>query len=415
MPMFSYVARDRGGKVRKGALQMESSQALVRQLRGRGLFVMEYNVATPSRKRSGKFKLSEINITKAKVKTKELALFSRQFASMVSAGLNLVDCIEALEQNSDNPTLREAAAGIRQDVMEGKPLAEAMSKYPKVFDNLYVSMVEAAQSTGSFATPLEDLAVMLEKTEEVKRKVKSALTQPIITIVFAIVITLALIRFAIPTFSGLFNQLGPDKLPGPTKMLMSISDALQGIQGLIAVGAVILVSVLFKKMVSTKQGKRTWDRVKLKLPLFGPIILKRSIALFSRTLSLLLSSGVEYLTALTIASNVADNEIIKEVLEDAKKTITQGSDLSEAFAKSEVFPPLVNQLIDSGVKTGRVPEMLSHISAIYEEEVNQGVEALTATLTPILTLIVGGLILGVLVGLYLPVFKIGELLMSTGG
>jgi len=408
MSTFNYVAQDRKGKTRKGTLEVESAQALVKQLRGEGLFVSEYQEAVAV-KRSGKFKLSEITITKAKVKTRDLMLFSRQFASMIGAGLHLVECLEILEQQSENPTLKEAIAGVKMDVMEGKSLAEGFAKYPKVFNNLYVSMMEAAQTTGSFAGPLDDLATMLEKTEEIQRKVKGALMMPTFTMAFAVLINLLLIKFMVPTFVMVF---GDTELPKPTQVLVSISNMLQGVQSLILVGIIVVITFSTRKFVQTSRGRRIWDRLKLKLPIFGTIILKRSITLFSRTLSLLLGNGVEYLEALSIVANVSDNQIIREVLEDARESISRGEDLSDAFVRSDVFPPLVTQLIGSGVKTGKVPEMLGHISKIYEAEVTQSVEALTEALTPILTIILGVLIGGVLIGLYLPVFGIGEQLMK---
>jgi len=404
MPQFAYIARDRQGKIRKGTVDSESAQALVRQLRGEGLFVTEYHPTAA--KRAEKWKLSEITLFKAKVKPKQLMLFSRQFASMVSAGLDLIECLDILENQSENPTLREAVAAIKQEVMEGTSLAEALSKHPKVFDNLYVSMMEAAQSTGSYAGPLEDLASMLEKTEKIKNQVKSALRMPLITLVFAVCMTLGLIKWAVPTFTQVYGD--PSKLPQSTQVLIGISKVIQGIKGLIILIGVIGLIIGFRQFVSTSRGRLLWDRVKLKLPLFGPILIKRSVALFSRTLGLLLSSGVDYLEALTIVANVADNQVVKGVLEEAKETISRGEDLSDAFIKSGIFPPLVTQMISSGAKTGKVPEMLGHISAIYETEVEQGVEALTEALNPILTLLLGVLVGGVLIGLYMPVFSLGE-------
>ena len=404
MPQFSYVARDRQGKTRKGTVESESTQALVRQLRGDGLFVTEYHpIAVKS---AAKWKLSEITLFKAKVKPKQLMLFSRQFASMVSAGMDLIECLDILEKQTENPTLREALTAIKQEALEGTSLAEALSKHPKVFDNLYVSMMEAAQSTGSYVGPLEDLALMLEKTEKIKSQVKSALRMPLITLVFAVCMTLGLIKWAVPTFTQVYGD--PSKLPQATQVLISISQAIQGIKGLIFLVSVIVLIIGFRQFVKTPRGRLLWDGVKLKLPIFGSILIKRSVALFSRTLGLLLSSGVDYLGALTIVANVADNRVVKRVLEEARETISRGEDLADAFIKSGIFPPLVTQMIASGSKTGRVPEMLRHISAIYETEVEQSIESLTEALTPILTLILGVLVGGVLIGLYMPVFSLGE-------
>jgi type IV pilus assembly protein PilC len=409
MQTFNYIARDHNGKIRKGKLESDSPQTLVKKLRGQGLFVTSYAAASKGAKLS-KPKLAEITLFKAKVKPKELMLFSRQFASMVDAGMDLIDCLDILESQADNPTLREAVTAIKADVMEGNSLSKALAKHPKVFDNLYISMIEAAQTTGSYAGPLEDLATMLEKTQEIKNKVKSALRTPMMTLAFAVIMTLGLIKFAVPTFTKMYGD--PSKLPKATQILMAVSDALQGAKGMIVFGVLIVSFIAFRRYIKTPKGRYFWDRTKLKLPIFGPIILKRSISLFARTLSLLLRSGVEYLEALTIVANVSDNQVIKRVLEEARESISRGEDLADAFIKSEVFPPLVTQMVRSGAETGKVPEMLGHISAIYESEVSQAVEALTETLNPILTIILGVLVGGVMIGLYMPVFSLGETLMK---
>ncbi|MCZ6677798.1 MAG: type II secretion system F family protein [Candidatus Poribacteria bacterium] len=407
MQTFSYVARDRSGKTRKGKSESVSAQALVQQLRREGLFVTEYHTAAAG---GAKWNLSKITILKAKVKAKELMLFSRQFAAMVDAGMDLIDCLDILEDQSDNPTLREALAAVKADVMEGTSLSQALGKHPDVFDNLYVSMMEAAQTTGSYAGPLEDLATMLEKTEEIKSKVKSALRTPLMTLAFAVLMTLGLIKFAVPTFTKMYGD--PSNLPQSTQVLISISDTIQGTKGLIILVVFIVLTVVFRQYVKTSKGEFYWHGVKLKIPIFGGIILKRSISLFSRTLSLLLSSGVDYLDALTIVANVADNRVIQQVLENARETISRGEDLADAFIESGIFPGLVTQMIRSGAATGRVPEMLGHISKIYEGEVSQSVENLTETLNPILTILLGILVGGVMIGLYMPVFSIGETLMQ---
>lgn len=407
MQTFNYVARSRDGKNHKGKFEGESSHALIQQLRSKGLFVTEYHTSHGG---ATKQKFSEITLFKAGVKPKELMLFSRQFAAMVDAGLDLIDCLDILESQADNLTIREAIAQVKTDIMEGMSLSRALSKHPKVFDNLYVSMIEAAQTTGSFAGPLEDLATMLERTEAIKNKVKSALRTPLMTLTFAVLMTLGLIKFAVPTFTQMYGDTS--KLPKATQILISISEAIQGTKGLAILTILIILLVGFRKVITTPQGKFFWHSVKLKLPLFGPIILKRSVSLFSRTLSLLLSSGVDYLEALTIVANVSDNQVIRQVLVTARETISHGEDLADAFIISGLFPPLVTQMIKSGTETGKVPEMLGHISTIFESEVNQSVESLTETLNPILTIILGILVGGVMIGLYMPVFSLGETLMQ---
>ncbi len=411
MPVFYYVARDLQGKIRKGTEEAETAQALVGRLRGEGLFVISYPQLVTG-KRIGGRKLSEITIFKPKVKRKELMMFSDQFAAMLDAGMDITESLEALERQSGNPTFREVLSKIKADITEGKSLAKALSEHPKVFDRLYVSMIEAAEASGSYTGVLMDLAKTLDKAESIKRKVKSALQMPLITLAIAIIVTFGLIKFAVPQFVSLFETLGGN-LPLPTKILIDISNFMQGWTGWFSIITIVALGIGFKKLVNTKKGKNVWDRIKLKLPLFGPLILKRSIVSFSSTLSLLLRNGVDYLAALDIVKNTTDNEVIRNVLEKVQRSINQGETLSKPLMESGIFPPLVCQMIQSGEKAGRVDDMLSKLAALYEREVDQSVENLSRALEPILTLILGALIGGVLLGLYLPMFQAGQLI--SGG
>jgi type IV pilus assembly protein PilC len=301
---------------------------------------------------------------------------------------------------------------VKDDIIEGKSLSKALSQHPKAFDNLYVSMIEAAEASGSYVDVLNDLAKSLDKAENIRRKVKSALQMPLITIAIAIIVTLGLIRFAVPQFTALFENLGGE-LPLPTKTLIAISNWLQGVSGVVTIFMVIVFAVLMRKVTRTKKGKNVWDRVKLKLPLFGMLLLKRSIVSFSSTLALLLRNGVDYLAALDIVRNAADNEQVRQILTQAQQSINRGDTLSQPLMDSNLFPPLVCQMIQSGEKSGKVDEMLGKLAEIYEREVDQSVENLSKALEPLLTVILGIMIGGVLIGLYLPVFKTGELI--TGG
>lgn len=411
MPAFNYVAQDIRGRTRKGTEEAETLQALVSRLRGEGLFVTSPpQLATG--KRTEKRKLSEITIFKAKVKKKDLMMFSDQFAAMLDAGMDIIECLDVLEEQSGNLTLKEAISKVKEDATEGKSLAKALSEHPKVFDHLYVSMIEAAEASGSFINVLMDLAKTLDKAENIKRKVKSALQMPLVTIAIAIVVTFGLIKFAVPKFTSLFESLG-GKLPLPTRVLIGISNFMQGWTGWFSIIMVVVLTLGLKKLISTPKGKIVWDRIKLKLPLFGSLILKRSIMSFASTLSLLLRSGVDYLTALDIVKNTADNEVIRNVLERAEQSINRGESLSGPLIESGVFPPLVTQMIQSGEKTGKIDDMLGKLAALYEREVDQSVENLSKALEPLLTVILGALIGGVLLGLYMPMFKAGEFI--SGG
>ena len=409
MPVFNYVAQDIRGRSRRRTEEADNPQALVSRLRGEGLFVTSYQPVAG--KRTKKRKLSEITIIKAKVKKKDLMMFSDQFAAMLDAGIDITECLDALEEQSGNPTLRETISKVKEDVTEGKALAKALAEHPKVFDHLYVSMIEAAEASGSYTDVLTDLATSLDKAEEIKRKVKSALQMPLITISIAIAVTFGLIKFAVPQFADLFKTFGGN-LPLPTRVLMGVSDFLQGWTGWLSIAMVVVLTVGLRKLIRTKKGKGVWDRIKLKLPLFGSLILKRAIVSFSSTLSLLLRSGVDYLTALDIVKNVADNEVIKDVLENAQQCINRGEKLSKPFIESEIFPPLVIQMIRSGEDAGRVDTMLGKLAALYERDVDQSVENLSKALEPMLTVILGILVGSVLMGLYMPMFQVGAFMMG---
>ena len=412
MPVFDYVAQDIHGKARKGKEEAETAQALVSQLRGQGLFVTSHPQPATG-KRTQKRNFSEITIFKAKVKTQELMMFSDQFAAMLDAGMDITESLDVLGAQGKNQTLKEVISKIRVDVTEGKSLAKAFSEHPKVFDRLYVSMIEAAEAAGSYIDVLMDLAKTLDKAENIKRKVKAALQMPVITITIAIAVTFGLIKFAVPKFTNLFEQLG-GTLPLPTRVLIGISDFMQGWTGWFSIIMIVVLAITLKKLTSTEKGKIVWDRIKLKLPLFGNLILKKSIVSFSGTLALLLRSGVDYLTALEIVKNTADNEVIRGVLEEAERNINRGESFSKPIIESGVFPPLVCQMIQSGEQSGKVDEMLGKLANIYEREVDQAVENLSRALEPILTVVLGALIGGVLLGLYLPMFKAGEVLSGSG-
>jgi len=406
MPVFEYVARDKWKNIRKGKLEADTMPLLVRQIREKGLYVT--SVSPVSEKNAQKRKLSDITILKSKVKPKELMLFSRQFAAMLGSGMDVIECLRILGEQSENPTLRNAISEIKANVEEGKDLAQALSRYPKVFNRLYVSMIEAAQASGSYSTVLSNIATEIEKSEKIKHQIKSALMPPLVTFIFAILLSFSLIKFVVPQFMSLYGD--PSNLPKPTQILIAASNAVQGIKGLIFLVVVILLMIGFKLFIASQKGEYIWDNIKLKSPIFGPVLKKVAIASFSRTFGLLLNSGVDYLEALEIVSNAAKNKVLANVLKEARTSVNRGKTLSQPFIESGIFPPLVIQMIRSGEKSGRVPEMLNRLADLYEEEVDRSAENLSAALTPILTVFIGVIVGGLLLGLYLPVFSMGEML-----
>lgn len=405
MPVFKYIARDKWKNMRKGKLEADTMPLLVRQLREKGFFVT--SVSPIPEKTAQKRKFSEITIFKSKVKPKELMIFSRQFAVMLDSGMDVIECLRILEEQSDNPTLRGVISEVKEDVEEGKDLAQAFSRHPKVFNHLYISMIEAAQSSGSYGTVLSNIATEIEKSQRIKHQVKSALMPPLMTLIFAIVLSFCLIKFVVPTFMDMYGSV--DKLPKPTQMLIAANHAVEGIKGLILILSVILLVIAFKLFIGSEKGRYIWDKVKLKSPIFGHVLKKIAIASFSRTLSLLLMSGVDYLESLEIVSKAAKNKVLSEVLKKTRESVRKGESLSKPLIDSGIFYPLVIQMIHSGEKSGQVPEMLDRIADIYEEEVDRSVENLSAALTPILTVLIGVIVGGLLLGLYMPVFSMGEM------
>lgn len=406
MPVFEYVARDKWKNIRKGIFEADTMSLLVKQLRERGLFVTSVSPVSGKKRR----KFSSITIFKSRVKPKDLMIFSRQFAAMLDSGMDIIECLSILEEQSENITLRDVISKVKEDVEEGKYLSQALSEHPKVFNHLYVSMIEAAQSSGSYGTILSNIATEIEKSERIKHQIKSALMPPLMTFIFAIALSFSLIKFVVPKFMDLYGSV--DNLPKPTQFLVAASNTIQGIKGVIFIVSVVLLAIAFKLFIGSKVGRYIWDKIKLTSPIFGPVFKKIAIANSSRTLSLLLMSGVDYLETLEIASNAAKNKVLAKVLADAQASVNRGENFSKPLIESGIFPPLVIQMIISGEKAGKVPEMLNRIAEIYEEESDRSVANLSEALTPILTVFVGVIVGGLLLGLYLPVFSMGQYVMS---
>jgi type IV pilus assembly protein PilC len=411
MSVYEYVARDKWGNLRKGIFEAETTLSLVRKLRGEGLFITSVAEVPEKPKRKSKRRVNNINIFKPVVKPKELMVFTRQFAAMLDSGVDITECLNILEERNDNPTLKDIISQVKTDIEEGNDLAEALSKHPKVFNRLYIGMVQAAQATGSYGPVLSNIAHEIEKGENIKRQIKSTLMMPLMTFVFAIVLSFSLIKFVVPKFLVLYKNTG--NLPKPTQMLIALSNSVQGMQGLIFIISVILFIIAFKLFVGSKNGGFIWDKIKLKAPIVGPIFQKIAIANFSRVLRLLLMSGVGYLESLDIVSQAANNRVLENVLREAKNGLTTGKRLSIPLARSGLFPLLVIQMINTGERSNRLPEMLNGVVNIYEEEVDRSTETIKTAIVPIMTLFMGIIVGGLLLGLYLPIFSLGKMLMMS--
>lgn len=341
---------------------------------------------------------------KKKIKVKDLGLFTRQFATMISAGLPLIQCLEVLGHQMDHPELQVVVKQVTQKIEGGATLAEALSEHPKVFNDLFVSMVEAGETGGILDTILERLATHLEKMEALIRKVKGAMTYPLVVFSVSMGATVFMLLFLIPRFAAMFSDFGGE-LPMPTKIVMGVSDMLKKFGWLFAI--IIVTGVIaLKRYRATYKGARVTDAILLRVPVIGQVMRKGSVSRFSRTLSTLLSSGVPLLDSLKVTSRAAGNSIVLDAVEHIKESVTGGSTLGEPMRNTGVFPPMVTQMVSVGEETGRLDEMLSKLADFYDDEVDAAVDSMTAVIEPVMIVVMGLIVGGMLIAMYLPMFKL---------
>ncbi len=400
MPIFTWKARTRQGTVKKGEIEAMNQEAVMAQLRGQLLLPITV-------KEKPKDVSEYLTFLKPGIKIKELVIFTRQFATMIDAGLPLVQCLEILGDQNSNPTFKEIIRQVRSDVEQGSTFADALRKHPKPFDELYVNLVQAGEIGGILDTILNRLAVYLEKADALRRKVKGAMVYPVTVLVVAIAVVVLLLVKVIPTFEQMFADFG-GALPGPTQLVLNISHFMQEWILLILGVITAVVVAFFQARARVPRFKRFTDALSLKLPLFGPLLRKVAVARFTRTLGTMIASGVPILDALDIVAKTAGNVIIEEALYDVRSAISEGKTLAEPLSESDVFPGMVVQMIAVGEETGAMENMLNKIADFYDEEVDTAVEALTSMLEPVMMVFLGGTVGGLLIAMYLPIFKIAE-------
>lgn len=345
-------------------------------------------------------------LKKKTVGVKDLSVFTRQFATMVNAGLPLVQCLDVLGRQLDKPHFKEVVLQVTADVESGSTLAEALEKHPRIFSDLYSNMIAAGEAGGILDVILGRLAVFLEKADALQRKVKGAMTYPVIVLTVAGGACIFMLMFVIPVFAKMFADFG-GTLPAPTRIVMGLSDFIRHYWWALAGGAVAL-TVAFKRYRATVSGRRNTDRLATKIPILGAVVLKSSIARFTRTLGTLIGSGVPILQGLEITARTAGNKVIQEAIEATAKSISQGETIAQPLRESGVFPPMVVQMIGIGEQTGALDEMLAKIADFYDDEVDAAVEALTAAIEPIMIVLMGTMVGGMLVAMYLPMFKMSS-------
>lgn len=394
MPVFTYKGRTLGGTQVAGELKAKDRVELERVLRSKKILVSQVST-----------KPSQIRIRIGTgIKKVHISRFTRQFATMIAAGLPMVQCLEILSQQMESAPLRKVIAEIKESVQAGTTLAEALSKHKKVFDDLFVNMVDAGEIGGALDVMLMRLATYREKADALVRKVRGALIYPAVVMTVAIGVTFVMLTYIVPVFAKMFSGLGAE-LPAPTRFILSLSGFIRGniLTGLVLL---ILLIVAYKFYSKTDKGRLNIDRVKLRVPLIGDLIRKSSIARFSRTLGTLISSGVPILDALDITARASGNRIIHDAVKRSVLSIAEGETITQPLKQCGVFPPMVTQMISVGEKTGGLDEMLAKIADFYDEEVDAAVEALTSIIEPVIIVLMGVVIGGILIAMYLPMFEI---------
>jgi type IV pilus assembly protein PilC len=396
MPVYQWVGKNRLNKVQKGEMEAQSEEgvraSLVRQR------------ITPTRiKAKPKDLFENIKFLQPRVKENDIILFARQFSTMIDAGLPIIQCLDILHNQQSNATFKKMLKQVKESVEGGATLAEALKKFPKQFDDLFVNMIAAGEAGGILDAILRRLAAYMEKAARLKAKVKGAMTYPLVTLGIAVVVLAVILIFVIPVFEEMFADFGSE-LPAPTQLVVAMSDLVKSKIVYIII-AFFLGAFAFKKYYATEKGRDTVDDLLLRLPVFGMLLRKVAVAKFTRTMGTMLASGVAILEALDIVAKTAGNRSVEKAIYNVRSGITEGRTMADPLTESGVFPPMVCQMIAVGESTGALDAMLEKIADFYDEEVDQAVENMTALIEPLMLVFLGVTIGGLVVAMYLPIFK----------
>jgi len=401
MATYQYTVRDKSGKLITSSMEAESRRAVVDTLREKGYYIAE--IKEPGSGLGADIKIPGLGPRKPTLR--DITIFSRQFSTMISSGLPVVQSLTILHKQTESKGLQNIIKEVRTDVEGGTPLSDALAKHPRTFDGLYVNLVRAGEVSGSLETILDRVASFLEKNAELRGKIKGAMTYPTIVLIIALGITYFLLTTIVPQFAGLLTETGGD-LPALTQGLIIVSNFVQSAGWLILVFIAIGVFA-YRQIYRTAKGRYQIDKIKLRIPVFGNLIRKAAVASFSRTFSLLLRSGVNVVEALDITKGTANNAIVEEALNNAKLAVQKGEQISQPLAAvPEVFPPMVTSMIAIGEETGAIDSMLAKIADFYDREVDEAVDQLTAAIEPLLMVFLGGIVGTIVVGMFLPMFQI---------
>jgi len=385
MPIYKWVAETRKGRSLKGELEAADEKIARLQLKRRNLTVKKL-------KQKPKDIFENVSFMQPKVTAKDVVIFTRQFSTMIDAGLPLVQGLTILAEQADNRTFRHILKQVTKDVEGGSTLAEALKKHPKVFDDLFTNLVAAGEVGGILDTIFQRLAAYIEKAQKLKSRIKGAMTYPAVVVCIAVIVIAVILIFVIPVFEQLFSSAG-SSLPAPTQIVVNLSRFFKGNIHYI-IGSVILLFIAFKKYRGTEKGRKQTDALALKLPVFGPLLKKVAVARFTRTLGTMITSGVPILDSLEVVAKTSGNVILEEVIFEVRSSIAEGQPIAEPLSETEIFPSMVTQMIAVGEATGALDSML-----------DTAVDALTAMLEPLLMVFLGGAIGGLVISMYLPIFK----------
>jgi type IV pilus assembly protein PilC len=400
MPSFAYSAINAQGMELSGEIQATDLADAREALRGNGLladWVQELNEAREGKRR------------KKKVKPKSLQIFSRQFATMIEAGVSVVAALVILQEQTDDNVLADVIDEIREHVETGALLSEAMARHPAVFSRLYIAMVEAGEAAGVLDVVLDRVAMQIEKEQKIKRRVKGAMIYPSVVLTFATLVLIGMLMFLVPVFVSIFDQLGGE-LPMLTQWVMKVSNALRSYWYIIFPVWAGLIWGFFRWKKTTR-GRQAWDRFKLRIPMqIGQVVRKVAMARFSRTLSTLIASGVDIMKALEITAQTAGNWVVEEAIIDARQKVQEGAPIAQPLIDHPVFPPMVGQMVKIGEETGELEKMLPKVADFYEDEVDASIQTLTSIIEPLMMIGVGVMVGIIIISMYLPMFKMLSLI-----
>jgi len=398
---YDYKVRDRTGSMVTGQLVGDSETLVLQRLREMGMTPVEV-------KKAGTGMKMEINLRPGRVKLKTIAVFCRQFATMVNSGLPILRAISILADQTDNQELEKVLVQARTDVEQGSSLSGALAKHPKAFNNLFISMIKAGETGGVLDDVLLSLADQIEKEVELRRQIKSAMTYPVVVVALVMLILSAMLLFVVPQFETIYTNLG-GTLPLPTRILLGISNAFRNYWYIFGLG-VAVGSFFFRRYKKTDAGRARVDAAKIRVPVFGPLFHKVALARFASTLGMLLRAGVPILQALDNVKETVNNRVIADAIDDVKTSVREGESIAKPLGKHKVFPPMVVQMMAVGEETGAVDTMLDKVAQFYNNEVTAQVDALTSLIEPLLIAFIGGAVGAAVIALYMPMFNIINLI-----